>query len=405
MLNPTEHLFSLALGLYTPWHCSDATFSQEDSHLDLIIDFATGSRFPCPECGEADNPVHDTVAKQWRHLDFFQHTCTIHARVPRIRCQRCGVRQLPVPWARAGSGFTLLFEALVLSMAPHMPVRAIARHMHTDDKRLWTILRHYVATARDREEFHEVTALAVDETSSRRGHKYVTVVADIDARRVIFATPGKGKDTLGRFTTDFHAHNGDSDAVRHICMDMSPAYIAAASECLPNAIQTYDRFHVMKLANEALDAVRRMDVKDHPYLKGTRYIWLSNPDRLTGSERKLLEGLQRINRNTARAYHLVLTLRGFWDVSLAEAEDYLRAFCSWAMRSRLEPFKKLAMTIRRHWKGIVNYHYSRMTTGFMEGINSLIQAAKRKARGYATFDNLITMIYLIAGKLKRPLPI
>jgi transposase len=290
-------------------------------------------------------------------------------------------------------------------MAPHMPVRAIARQMHTDDKRLWTILRHYVSRARDREDFHEVTAFAVDETSSRRGHNYVTVVADIEARRVLLSTPGKGKDTLGRFTTDFHAHNGDSDAIRHICMDMSPAYNAAATEYLPNAIQTYDRFHVMKLANEAMDEVRGMDVKEHAYLKGTRYLWLSHPERLTGAQRERLEGLQQINRNTARAYHLVLTLREFWNVRLARAEEYLRSFCSWAMRSRLEPFKKLVKTIRRHWKGIVNYHYSMMTTGFMEGINSLIQAAKRKARGYATFDNLITMIYLIAGKLKLPLPI
>ena len=188
-------------------------------------------------------------------------------------------------------------------------------------------------------------------------------------------------------------------------MDMSPAYIADATEYLPIALQTYDRFNVMKLANEALDEVRRVDVKDHACLEGTRYICQSNQGRLTGTERALLEGLQRINRDTALAYHLVLTLRGFWDVPLKEVEEYLHAFCSWAMRSRLEPFKKPAMIIRRHWKGIVNYHYSRMTTGFMEGIYSLIQAAKRKARGSVTFDNLITMIYLIAGKLELPLPI
>ncbi|MBR9976611.1 MAG: transposase family protein, partial [Bacteroidetes bacterium] len=157
MLNPTEHLFTLALGLATPWECNDAAFTESESHLDLIIAFKKGSRFPCPECGEADKPVHDTVERHWRHLDFFQHTCTIHARVPRVRCQHCGVHQVSVPWARSGSGFTLLFEAIVLSMTPHMPVRAIARHLRTDDKRLWTILRHYVAVARDQEEFHEVT--------------------------------------------------------------------------------------------------------------------------------------------------------------------------------------------------------------------------------------------------------
>jgi transposase len=405
MLTPTEHLFTLALGLHKPWECTKADFSAEDSHLELVIDFPPGSRFSCPICSNADRPVHDTTPKQWRHLDFFQHTCTIKARVPRVRCDVCGVRQVPVPWAREGSGFTLLFEALVLSMAPNMPVRAIARQLRTDDHRLWRILNHYVGTAREKEEHIDVTVIAVDETSSRRGHKYVTVVADLDRKRVIYATPGKGKDTLGRFTTDLHARNGDSDAIRHICMDMSPAYIAAATECFPNAAQTYDRFHVMKIANEALDEVRREDVRENPYLKGTRYLWLRHPEKLTAKQRLELAALQQLNRKTARAYQLVITLRQFWEMPIERGEEYLRDFCSWAMRSRLEPFVNLVRTIRSHWTGITNYHTSGMTTGFMEGINSLIQAAKRKARGYANVENLITMIYLIAGKLKYNLPI
>ena len=405
MQNPTEHLFTLALGLHTPWECTETTFDQERTHLDLIIDFKRGSRFPCPVCEAPSCRVHDTVTKRWRHLDFFQHTCTIRARVPRIACEECGVRQVPVPWAREGSGFTLLFEALALSMAPHMPVRAIARQLHTTDQRLWRILRHYVEDARANEAYDDVTAIAVDETSSRRGHKYVTVVADIETKRVIYATPGKDAATLGRFTTDFHAHNGDSDAIRQICMDMSPAYIAAARECFPNAEHTYDHFHVMKLANEALDEVRRADVRDNPYLKGSRYLWLRHPDKLTEKQRVKIADLQQLNRKTARGYQLVLTLRQFWQMPIERGEEYLRDFCSWAMRSRLEPFKKLVRTIRAHWTGITNYHKTKMTTGFMEGINSLIQAAKRKARGYANVDNLITMIYLIAGRLKFDLPI
>jgi transposase len=400
MQNPTEHIFTLALGLHEPWECTDASFSESDSHLDLIIAFKPGSRFTCPACSLQGQPIHDTVAKQWRHMDFFQHTCTIHARVPRVRCATCGVRQVPVPWARQGSGFTLLFEGMIMSMVPHMTVRAIARQLRTTDQRIWRIMRYYVGKAREKEDYHDVTSLAMDETSSRRGHRYVTVFADMGSRRVIFATPGKGKETVGRFTNDFHAHNGDSDAVRHICMDMSPAFIFAATDCMPNAALTFDRFHVMKKANEALDEVRRADSLENPYLKGSRYLWLHNPANLSGAQRLQLSGLQRINRNTSRAYQLVLNLRTFWEVEHDRAEEYLKEFCSWAMRSRLEPFKDVVKTIRNHWSGIVNYHQSKMTTGFMEGINSLIQAAKRKARGYANDENLITMIYLIAGKLE-----
>jgi transposase len=400
MQNPTEHIFTLALGLQEPWECNDASFSQSDSHLDLIIGFKTGSRFTCPICSKPERPIHDTVTKEWRHLDFFQHTCTIHARVPRIRCEDCGVHRVPVPWARPGSGFTLLFEALIMSMIPHMPIRAIARQLRTTDQRIWRILHHYVSAAREKEDFHDVTSLAMDETSSRRGHRYVTVFADMGTKRVIFATPGKGKDTVGRFTTDFHEHNGDSDYVREICMDMSPAFISAATDCMPNAAITFDRFHVMKLANAALDDVRRTDTLENPYLKGSRYLWLHNPENLTIDQRLQLSNLQKINRKTARGYQLVLNLRMFWDVSLDRAEEYLEEWCSWAMRSRLEPFKALVKTTRNHWSGIMNYHLSKMTTGFMEGTNSLIQAAKRKARGYATDKNLIAMIYMIAGKLE-----
>jgi len=234
-------------------------------------------------------------------------------------------------------------HSTLASMTPHMPIIASVPQLRTTVQRLWCVFRHYVEEARANETYDDVTAIAADETSSRRGHNYVTVVADTERKR---ATLGKDVVTLGRFTTDFHAHNGNSDAIRHVCMDMSPAYIAAATECFPNAAQTYDRFHVMKMANEALDAVRREDVRENPYLKGTRYLWLRHPDTLTAKQRVELAGLQQLNRKTARAYQLVITLRQFWEMPIERGEEYLRDFCSWAMRSRLESFKKLVRTIR-----------------------------------------------------------
>jgi transposase len=404
MKNQNEVLFAAALSLSPPWQCSGVDFSKPDSQLDVIIDFPPGSKFPCPECNTPHLAVHDTVNKSWRHLDFFQHICYLHARVPRIICPSCGVRLVRVPWARPDSGFTLLFEALIIAMAPHMPVSVIAKQVRVHDTRLWRVLRHYVDEARELLDFHDVTALAMDETSRKRGHKYVTLVADADRKRVLFATPGKDKKTIEKFTDDFHEHNGDPSAITSVCMDMSPSFIQASLECFPNAEITFDRFHVMKMANEAMDKVRQEETRTDPTLKGSKYLWLTRRDKLTKKRQQTLDELIRMNDKTARAYHLVLGLRSYWDVPIELAEGYLQRWYNWAIRSRLEPFKELARTVKQHWRGIVNYHTSKMTTGFMEGINSMVQAAKRKAKGYNNTDNFITIIYLIAGKLPLNVP-
>lgn len=399
MISPTEALFTAALGLMPPWECKKTEFSADASRLDLWIDFASGSRFDCPECAAAGQPVHDTVDKEWRHMDFFQHMCYLHARVPRVRCDACGVHQVTVPWARPGSGFTLLFEALAMSMAPHMPVADIARQLRIHDTRLWRILQFHIARAREREDYSTVQCLAIDETSRRRGHRYVSIVADADARRVLFACEGRGRDVLGRFADDFHAHGGDPDGVREISMDMSPAFIAGVREVLPNAHMTFDRFHIMKLANEALDAVRREEAQKNPYLKGSRFLWLRHPRHLSASQARTLADLRYCTHKTNNAYTLVVGLRMFFDMEAEKATQYLKRWYHWARCSRIEQMKEFALTIKRHWDGVLRFHHSRMTAGFLEGINSLVQAAKRKARGYRSTDNLITMIYLIAGKL------
>lgn len=404
MPTPTELLFTSALGLTPPWQCTGIEFSEAESRLDIGIDFPAGSRFCCPECTRTSLPVHDTVEKQWRHLNFFQHTCYLYARVPRVLCDRCGVHLVDVPWARKGSGFTLLFEALVLAMAEQMPIAAMARQLGEHDTRLWRIVQHYVDQARECADYHDVTTIGIDETSRRRGHQYVTIVADTVNKRVLYATDGRDGTTIGRFADDFQHHGGDPDAIRQICMDMSPAYIQAVREVLPNAMVTFDRFHVMKLANEAVDAVRREAAHDHPQLKGTRYMWLRRLESLTDKQRDRMSTLLDANRKLARAYTYLQDLRLFYEVDPLLAVPFLKRWYHGAVRCSITPLRALAKTIRRHWVGILNYHVSRATAGFLEGINSIIQAAKRKARGYRSTRNLITMIYLIAGKLQLALP-
>jgi transposase len=399
-------LLQMALGLSAPWQVSKVVFDSSQSQLTIMIDFPKGSRFSCPVCGQADCSVYDTEQKTWRHLNFFQHETFMTARVPRSDCPRCGPRLVAVPWARPGSGFTLLFETFVMILAQQMPINSLAQLVGEHDTRLWRVLNHYVDAARSEVDLSGTVRVGVDETSKRRGHDYVSLFVDLDERKVIFATPGKDASTLECFSQDLSAHHGDPENIQEVCCDMSPAFIKGVEQQLPNAQLTFDKFHVMKIINEAVDEVRRQEKELRPELKHSRYLWLKNPQNLKASQGRLLGELdvKRLNLKTARAYHIRLNFQELWQQPCEQAEAFLKKWYFWATHSRLEPVIEAAYTIKRHWQGILRWFTSQITNGILEGINSLVQAAKARARGYRSERNLITMIYLLAGKLKFDLP-
>ena len=386
-------LFQMALGLTPPWEVEAREFSPEKKRLDIRLSFPRGSVFVCPECGQSGLKAHDSTDKAWRHLNFFQHEAWLSAKVPRVKRDRCGVRLVSVPWARPGSGFTLLFEALVMSLVRAMPVRTLAKSIGEQDTRLWRMIRHYVDEARARQSHAGVSSFGVDETACRRGHNYAGVFVDMATRRVLFATAGKDASTLERFREDFEAHGGDPEKVAEVCCDMSQAFVSGVEKHFPKARITFDRFHLMKVLNEAVDEVRREESKTRPELSKSRYVWLKNPENLREGQREQLEALTlpRLNLKTARAWHLKLNFQELFRQPPEEAEGFLKRWYFWATHSRLEPMKRAAATIRRHWDGILRWFSSGLSNGLLEGMNSLIQAAKSRARGYRTNTNLITM--------------
>jgi transposase len=399
------NLMRQALGLTPPWTVTRSDFDPKAKRLDIQIDFAPGSRFPCPNCGTADCPVHDTERMSWRHLNFFQHQAYLNARVPRVRCEKCGVRKVAVPWARPGAGFTLLFEALVMTLVSAMPVNAVARLVGEHDTRLWRVVHHYVDEARARADLATISRVAVDETASRRGHNYITLFADIDQARAAFVAEGKDAATVAAFAEDLAEHGGDPAAVTEVCIDMSPAFIKGTSESLPNAAITFDKFHAVKIVNDAVDEVRRAEQKTQSVLRGTRYIWLRNPASLSTRQQATLDALPTRHLKTARAYQIRLAFQDLYNQPSAEAgAAFLKKWYFWATHSRLQPVIEAARTIKRHWDGILRWFHSGIANGLMEGINSLVQAAKAKARGYRSSRNLIAMVYLIAAKLDLALP-
>ena len=228
----------------------------------------------------------------------------------------------------------------------------------------------------------------------------------MEQSKVLFATEGKGASTVESFTQDLAWHNGNPQNIKDVTCDMSPAFIKGIGANLSNARITFDKFHVMKLVNEAVDQVRRLEQKDNNNLKSTRYIWLKNPKDLTEEQKKKMQTLSDMNLKTAKAYSIKLCFQGFWDIQSKDiAEQYLKRWYFWATHSKLDPIRSVAYTIKDHWEGILNYISTRINNGVLEAINGLIQSAKRKARGYRSIENLITIIYLTCGKLTFDIPV
>jgi transposase len=284
-------VFSLGLGLSAPWKLASQRLDLEkrphELRLELVAD--RGALFPCPQCQRACK-AHDFESFTWQHLNFFQHHCFITARVPRVDCPDHGVKRAAVPWARPGSRFTLLFEQAALVLVREMPVLAASRFIGITDKRLWRIVDHYVRHAIAGLDLRGVRSIGLDETASKRRHNYVTVFIDMDRRDkpVIFVTPGKGKACVADFRAFMLAHGGEPDLVAEVVCDMSPAFLAAATENFPNAALTVDWFHVVQLFTTAVDQVRKAEARQRNFPKAARWAVLKAGDRtLTNDQCRL----------------------------------------------------------------------------------------------------------------------
>jgi transposase len=393
-----EAIFSAALGVESPWFVESVAFDGEHKRLDIRLDFKRGSKFEVDgvACG-----VHDTVEKSWRHLNFFQHECYLHARVPRVDTLDGRVLMVMPPWAGKLNGFTLLFEALLIELCKHMPVSQVAKMTQVSDGRLWRMLDLYVDAARFSEDMSGVTQVGMDETSIAKGHHYITLFVDMILHRTIHVAEGKGAATVKAFTDDLTQHGGDPKNITDVSCDMSPAFIKGVTEQLPNAQITFDKFHILKIINEAVDAVRREEAKTNPLLSGSRYVFLKNEVNLSPKQREkkaeiLLAGM---NLKSMEALRMRENFQAIYkSFSTGQFVSLLRVWVKQVKHCGLKPMEAVAHTILRHWDGIVRWKQSLLNNGILEGLNSSVQAAKRKARGYKT-KHLITMTYLLTAKL------
>lgn len=401
----TKQLFEAALNIQEPWFIKDIQFDPEKKRLDIHIDFHKGSAFHYESQKDninGDFKAYDTQLKQWRHLNFFEHECYLQARVPRVKINENNIRLIEPPWSGLRNGFTMLFEALVLQLASHMPVHTVSKIIHESDYKIWSLLECYVNAALAHNDYSQLTAVGMDETSQRKGHDYITLFVDMIQKRTIFITEGKDHETVKAFVDDVKAHNGDPELIKDVSCDMSPAFIRGVEDYLPDANITFDRFHIMKILNKAVDEVRKQEVRTQLILKGHKYIFLKNESNLTGKQRQTRKDLSisKLNLKSIRALHIRENFQEIYKAeSFQEFEALLKKWYFWATHSRLEPIKQAAHSIRNHWDGVLQWKKSQMDNGLLEGLNSLIQAAKAKARGFRNTRYFKIIAFLVTGKL------
>jgi transposase len=413
-----EKLFHELLGLGLKWKVIESRFERESGTVFLEIGETERlwESTVCPKDGGLVFCYDHTESLTWRHLNVFQHRCEITCRLPRGKCRQCGhVFRVRPPWEGLSTHFSKEFEAFALLLMREMPMSKVGELVGETDTRLWRMLFRQVDAAYAEADFSSVSCVGADEMSVRKGHEYITVFADMVRKRVLFATEGKDKETWKKFVEALEKHNGHRHAITQASMDMSKAYQAGVAENCRNAQVMFDKFHVIKNANEAVDKVRRAEVRlggkgVWEALYKSQWIWRKNPENLTDKEQVRMAGIQDKNLCTAKAYQMRLVLQDIYrSENAGTARHRFKVWCRWvrwvARSSKAGLFAsmvKLAQMVENHLAGILAHWKWGVTNAFMEGLNSVFSATKRKARGYRSTTHLITMLYFVSGKLRLP---
>lgn len=396
-------LYGRILGIVAPWRVTDVELELDGGSGEVRVRVGWEPKeLTCPECG-ASGVRHDTRERRWRHLDTCQYRTILIAEVPRVRCTEHGVRQVRVPWAEEGSRFTALYEALIIDWLQVGTIRAVAKQLGLTWDEVDGVMQRAVRRGLERRRQATPRHVGVDETSFQRRHEYITVVSD--GRHVLWLADGRGREALDGFWTPLSEEARGQ--VESVAMDMWPAYIAATTAQLPDAADkiAFDKFHVAWHLSQAVDKVRRREHRQlsdegDEALKGTKYLWLRNPESLSIDQLETFEAVQSRALKTARAWAIKEAAMELWSFSdRAEAEQAWKAWYGWAIRSRLEPVKKVARMIRRHLRGIVNAILLGVTNARAEGFNSTIQWLKASARGFRNRERFRNAIYFRLGGL------
>jgi len=368
-----------------------------------------GRRHRCPHCRFSTHAGYDHHQRWWRHLSFGPWRVLLFATVFRLVCPRHGVVVERVPWAAHGARFTRDFEDLVAWLAREMSKTAVTRLVHVAWQTVGDIIARVVARNLDRGRLERLFRIGLDEVSYRKGHKYLTVIADHETGDAAWVGEGRTQKTVGQFFDELGTER--SAALTAVTMDMCAPYIAEVTTRARHAQIAFDPFHVVKLAGEALHDLRRTEARDRKgsqqaqVLKGARWALLKAPEKLTPAESLRLSSVALLNQRVYRGYLLKEELRALYQCSPAAAPAHLDAWLAWASRSRLPSFVKVARTVRKYRDGVLAAVRLGLSNGRLEGLNNKIGVIKHRAYGFHSAAALIAMVYLCCSHVTVRLPI
>jgi len=394
-----ESIFRKVLKLREPWFVENVRLDEAEDIIRITVATRPKVLVACPVCGRKCK-VHDKIERTWRHTDVCESECYIIAKIPRCDCPECGVKQTDVPWARENVGFTERFEQKAMSLLRRMPISKVAEEMRTGPWVIEGIIEDHVRKALERMDLSRVKNIMLDETSSKRGHRYITVIADADTKKIIFMCDGRGSDSLSKFSAWLNERNGNADNIRTVCCDFSKPFLSGLRTHFPNADIVYDRFHLVKMANDAMDKVRSKNQINGQRDKKLRFALLRNSKNLNDADRERIFNIRTDNVIIGKAYEMKESLIQLYDYPDADsAQEHITQWLNWVNEEGESPMRSLGKTVRKHLTKILNWFSDRRSNGFLEGLNGMIQTTKRIGRGYPNTSNFISMIYFRHGRL------
>ena len=391
------------LGLSSSWQVADVDLSLEAKQVVLHL-LHTDNKVACPVCGAMCSIYDHSKEHQWRHLDTMEFTTILKARLPRCQCPEHGVKTIAAPWASGGARFTLMFESFIVALLEHgVTVHGVAELTGFSWQTVQDIMDRSVQRGLQRRDKEELKYLGLDEKSFRSGHRYATVLSDLNNGRVLDVVETRTitatEELLGTLAEEQRSN------VKAVAMDMWEAFQSATENLLPQAAIVHDRFHISKYLNKAVDTIRRQESRqlattDNNPLIGSKYLWLYNPDNLNDNQNNVLVELLKHELKTGKAWALKNYLRLFWLCPTAELAAFLfQYWCKQVDHLNLPPLNKVKKLLEKHMHNILTYFQHPITNAVAEGLNSKIQAIKTAARGFHSFKSYRTRILFYCGKL------
>ena len=398
-------LYQYLLGLQSPWTVSRVNLDVNGQRVDVWAEHPEDTAWECPHC-TTPLPLYDHAEERvWRHLDSCQFQTYLHARIPRVACGEHGVVQVLVPWAAPRSRFTRLFERLAIDVLHQCDVSGATRILRISWDEAWGLMERAVTRGRARKVRTVVRRIGVDEKAAAKGHRYLTLVCDLDEGTVEHIAEDRKQESLDGYYAG--RPQEQRDGIEAVAMDMWEPYIQATLAKVPDAAEkiVFDRFHVMGHVGKAVDTVRKQEHRElmasgDETLKGSKYLWLYSRENVPERRREEFDALRRQELKVGRAWAIKEALRQLWHYTYpASGWKFWKRWYFWATHSRLKPIRKAAETIRRHIENILTYYQHPVTNAMSEGLNSQIQKIKSMACGFRNTENFKTAIYFHCGGL------